>query len=113
MWAATYFFGGFRRMGFDESLRVVSDLCAAFGRDVESFYDDDTRRQGHIVGQDRVGNIVRFPLMTVSAAIVHLPAGRPVYSVDDVSQLIAELKKSAKKSPDRVASAALVNLGAT
>ncbi|MCA1908712.1 MAG: diguanylate cyclase, partial [Magnetospirillum sp.] len=105
------FFGGFRRMGFEESLRVASDLCTAFARDVESFYDDETRRQGHIVGQDRVGNIVRFPLMTVSAAIVHLPAGRPLFSVDDVSQLIAELKKSAKKSPNRVASASLVSVG--
>jgi diguanylate cyclase (GGDEF)-like protein len=105
------FFGGFRRTDFDEALRVSANLCAAFSRDVESFYDDETRRLGHIVGQDRVGNIVRFPLMTVSAAIVHLPVGRHVFSVDDVSQLIAELKKEAKKSPDRVASAALVSLG--
>ncbi|MBX9634418.1 MAG: GGDEF domain-containing protein, partial [Magnetospirillum sp.] len=102
------FFGGFRRMGFDEAMRMTKDLVDTFRRDVESFYDDETRSLGHIVGQDRVGNVVRFPLMTVSAALVHLAPGRPNHSVDEVSQLIAELKKEAKKSPDRVAAGALV-----
>ena len=102
------FFGGFCREDFDGCFATVSELCATFAHDVESFYDDETRRQGHIVGQDRMGNVVRFPLMTVSAAVVHLPAGRPVFSIDDVSQLIAELKKEAKKSPDHVAAASLV-----
>lgn len=102
------FFGGFRRMSFDEAMRITADLVATFRRDVESFYDDDTRSLGHIIGQDRVGNVVRFPLMTVSAAVVHLAPGRPNHTVDEVSQLIAELKKEAKKSPDRVAAGALV-----
>ncbi|MBC7950909.1 MAG: GGDEF domain-containing protein [Rhodospirillaceae bacterium] len=102
------FFGGFRRMGFDEAMRVTTDLVATFRRDVESFYDDETRSLGHIIGQDRVGNVVKFPLMTVSAALVHLAPGRPNHTVDEVSQLIAGLKKEAKKSPDRVAAGALV-----
>jgi hypothetical protein len=46
--------------------------------------------------------------MTVSAALVHLAPGRPNHTVDEVSQLIAGLKKEAKKSPDRVAAGALV-----
>lgn len=104
------FFGGFRRMSFDEAVRITGDLVATFGRDVESFYDDETRKRGHIIGQDRVGNVVKFPLMTVSAALVHLAPGRPNHSVDEVSQLIAELKKEAKKSPDRMAAGALVGM---
>ncbi|MCR6630013.1 MAG: GGDEF domain-containing protein [Magnetospirillum sp.] len=102
------FFGGFRRMAFDEAMAITAQLVATFRRDVESFYDDETRARGHIVGQDRLGNVVKFPLMSVSAAVVHLPAGRPVHTVDEISQLIAELKKEAKKSPDRVAAGALV-----
>lgn len=102
------FFGGFRAMEYGEALRIAADLVATFRRDVESFYDDETRGQGHIVGQDRQGNMVSFPLMSVSAAIVHLPAGRPNHTVDEVSQLIATLKKEAKHSPDKVAAGALV-----
>lgn len=102
------FFGGFRGLDYDDALRITREVAATFRRDVESFYDDETRACGHIVGQDRVGNVVRFPLMSVSAAVVHLPAGRPVHTVDEVSQLIAELKKEAKKSPDKVAAGALM-----
>lgn len=102
------FFGGFRGMNYADAMRITTELVDTFRRDVESFYDDETRARGHIVGQDRLGNTVRFPLMSVSAAIVHLPAGRPVHSVDEVSQLIAGLKKEAKKSPDKVAAGALV-----
>jgi EAL domain-containing protein (putative c-di-GMP-specific phosphodiesterase class I)/GGDEF domain-containing protein len=102
------FFGGFRNVPFEEVGAIVRDLVAAFRCDVESFYDDETRARGHIIGQDRQGNMVTFPLMAVSAALVHLPAGRPLHTVEAVSQLIAELKKEAKKSPDKVASGALV-----
>lgn len=101
------FFGGFRAMEYGAALRITTDLVTTFRRDVESFYDDETRARGHIAGQDRLGNEARFPLMSVSAAVVHLPAGRPAHTVDEVSQLIAELKKEAKKSPDRVAAGAL------
>ncbi|HLO76921.1 MAG TPA: bifunctional diguanylate cyclase/phosphodiesterase [Magnetospirillum sp.] len=101
------FFGGFRGMDYGDVLRIVSELVATFRRDVESFYDDDTRSRGHMVGLDRQGNEVRFPLMSVSAVVVQLPAGRPVHTVDEVSQLIAILKKEAKASPERLAAGAL------
>lgn len=101
------FFAGFQRMPFEAAATLCRDLIEAFRRDVESFYDDDTRQSGFIVGQDRVGNTLRFPLMTVSAALVCLPAGRTVHSVDDVSRLIARLKKEAKNSPDRLCAATL------
>lgn len=101
------FFGGFKRMSFAEATQLTTDLVATFARDVESFYDDETRARGHIIGQDRVGNTVQFPLMTVSAALVHLPAGRGGHTADEVSQLIAGLKKEAKKIPSRVAAGVL------
>ncbi|MGE5518159.1 MAG: GGDEF domain-containing protein [Bacteroidota bacterium] len=102
------FFGGFRGTAYGEALDITRQLAATFRRDVESFYDDETRARGHIVGQDRQGNVVSFPLMSVSAAVVHLPAGRQHHSVDEISQLIAELKKEAKHSPDKVAAGALL-----
>jgi GGDEF domain-containing protein len=102
------FFAGFRRMGYDEVKAICADLTATFQRDVESFYDDETRRRGHMTGMDRMGNQVVFPLMTVSAALVHLPPGRPVHSADEVAQLIALLKKEAKHSPDHISGTTIV-----
>ncbi len=78
-------------------------MIEAFARDVESFYDDATRKQGYIDGTDRQGHCLRFPLMTVSAVVIHLPAGRAPCSVDEVGHQIALLKKQAKQSPNRLA----------
>lgn len=102
------FFAGFRAVEFEDAMEMCREIVEGFRRDVESFYDDDTRRAGHILGNDRLGNPVRFPLMTVSAAVVQLPAGRPVHSVDEVSELIAHLKKEAKNNPDRLCAGTLV-----
>lgn len=104
------FFAGFQGMAFEEVARLCHHLVGAFARDVESFYDDDSRRAGGIVGQDRLGNTVKFPLMTVSAALVDLPAGHKPRSIDEISHLIADLKKSAKASSDRICSAAVYSV---
>jgi diguanylate cyclase (GGDEF)-like protein len=97
------FFAGFKGVGAAEAERITRQLVEAFARDVSSFYDDETRKRGCVEGTDRQGNVACFPLMTVSAALVHLPAGRPVHTVDDVSQAIAVLKKKAKAAPTRIA----------
>jgi diguanylate cyclase (GGDEF)-like protein len=102
------FFGGFRGLDFQTVQSIVSQLIETFRADVESFYDDKTRTLGFIIAQDRLGNVVSFPLMGVSAVVLHLPAGRPVYSVDDVSGMIACLKKDAKSAPDRMAAASMI-----
>ena len=102
------FFAGFADIPFDEVLAACRDLVAAFSHDVESFYDDETRKLGHIEGRDRQGNPATFPLMTVSAVVVRLPAPRESFSIDDVSRLIASLKKGAKHAPDHINAATLI-----
>ncbi len=78
-----------------------------FGSDVESFYDETARQRGYIEGPDRMGRKCRFPLLGISGAVLHLPAGRPVHAIDGVSQEIALLKKAAKSSPERMQAATL------
>ena len=101
------FFAGFRGIDAEETAQACRELTAAFAADVQSFYDDETRAKGHIVGQDRVGNTVRFPLMTVSGVVVHLPAGREGHSIDEISHIIAVMKKTAKAAPDHLSIAVL------
>ena len=57
------FFAGFRGTAFEEAERHCTELVDTFRRDVESFYDDDTRRRGFIVGHDRQGHAADFPLI--------------------------------------------------
>ncbi|RAU23269.1 GGDEF domain-containing protein [Paramagnetospirillum kuznetsovii] len=105
------FFAGFRAVDFAVVMEDCRALLEAFRLDVESFYDDETRKLGYIHGHDRLGNPTSFPLMTVSAVAVNLPAGRCRHSIDDVSRLIASLKKGAKSSPDHLSAATLVDPG--
>ncbi|CAA7615847.1 GGDEF domain-containing protein [Magnetospirillum sp. SS-4] len=99
------FFAGFRTTDTEAVMTICRDLVEGFGRDVESFYDDETRQRGHIAGKDRLGNPATFPLMTVSAVVVHLPAGRRSRTIDEISRLISSMKTVAKTSPDHMASA--------
>jgi diguanylate cyclase (GGDEF)-like protein len=92
------FFAGFRGVAAKGAEDICRRLIAEFARDVESFYDDETRRLGYIVGQDRLGNTVRFPLMTVSCVAVHLHQGCDTCTSDDISRLLAEHKKAAKQA---------------
>ncbi len=102
------FFVGFRSDHHDLCVERVAHLITVFGDDVLSFYDEPTRRAGWMTGQDRDGNTRRFPLLGVSAAVVHLPADRETYSTEDVSLLIADIKKAAKQADDHIAGASLL-----
>ncbi|MBI3446333.1 MAG: GGDEF domain-containing protein [Magnetospirillum sp.] len=101
------FFAGFKAVAAERAIETCRGLIEDFGRDVESFYDDDTRRLGHIVGQDRLGNTLRFPLMTISCVAVELPPARGSYSSEDISRLLAGAKKGAKHAPDHLCLARL------
>ncbi|MDO8607387.1 MAG: GGDEF domain-containing protein [Phaeospirillum sp.] len=102
------FFAGFGGVDFAEVMAACRDLIETFRHDVETFYDEETRRLGHIDGRDRLGNPASFPLMTISAVVVRLPCCRDLHSIDEVSRLIASLKKDAKHSPDHICAATLV-----
>ena len=93
------FFAGLRDVPRDVATLLCSDLIKAFRREVESFYSEEDRTAGYIAGVDRQGNPARFPLLGVSAALLHLMPERRRYSLDEISSRIAGMKKDAKHSP--------------
>jgi hypothetical protein len=99
------FFVGFKGYPHDQVVSQVSELVHRFQLDVESFYDEAARQRRYIVARDRDGVERRLPLLSASAAIVELPRGHQARSEDEIAGLIAVLKKTAKQSPDRIASA--------
>lgn len=52
--------------------------------------------------RSREGVVKRFPLLTVSAAALMLEEHYQECSVDDITSLIARLKKKAKRREDRM-----------
>ncbi len=92
------FFVGVERCEAPDLMRHIGDLLDDFSDQIGSFYDAESRENGFIVSADREGNKQRFPLMTVSAAVLRLSDDRSTLSVDDVAPVISELKKAAKRS---------------
>ena len=101
------FFVGFRDMDYDAAHVLTMDLIRQFEHDAESLYRPQERKTGYIVAKDREGNVRRFNLMRVSAAVLCLPKGRAPVGIDDVMEALAELKKCAKESPEGLAAACL------
>jgi len=94
------FFLGLRNLGMDDVLRLVSIIVETFRSDVESFYDPETIRKGFITARDRNGEITQFPLMTISSAVICLPGERSrVYSLENISSILAVMKKRSKCCP--------------
>jgi len=67
-----------------------------FDRIVPSFYDEEDRTAGEIRSLDRKGNEQRYPLLTISIAVVDTETAQ-VEHVADLSARIAEVKKFVKQ----------------
>jgi diguanylate cyclase (GGDEF)-like protein len=97
------FFMGLRNLAPAAVRDEVAEIIETFRRDVESFYDPDAIGKGFILAKDREGRMRRFPLITVSAAVLILPAGvNRIYSPEEVGNLIAAAKQEAKGSADKM-----------
>ena len=102
------FFAAYREedpRAVEERIRVTQQ---AFAQDVESFYNARDRERGSIETKDRNGDMRQFPLLTASAALLDLPAGRTWPPLDDVIEYFGTLKKQAKRAHDKMCHACLI-----
>ena len=104
------FFVGFKNIPSETAHAEVRALIRKFQSHVESFYDPADLAKSCITARDRDGKMRTFALMTVSAAILDVPAGRDRSSIEEISGSIAELKKASKKSVDKVCTASTTGL---
>ncbi len=82
----------------DEVLRLVDELQSAFDHEVKPFFSPEERRQKHYTSTDRENTVKKFPILSISAAIVELKPGEKPEKPEDISALLARLKKEAKMS---------------
>lgn len=99
------FFAAFKATDIDVfaiHTRIVA-IVNKFSHDVASLYDPADRDRGCIETTDREGNEKRFPLLSVSAAVLNIPARQRLITLEGIGTLIAELKKEAKRSDNKIA----------
>ncbi len=79
----------------DKADAVSQNIIDAFDKISPSFYNDEDRAAGFIMGVDRQGNSVKVSLVSVSIGIVS-SVNQKITHVAQIGELGAELKKFAK-----------------
>jgi GGDEF domain-containing protein len=77
---------------------ICQKLVADFEKRISNFYDPQDAKCGYIMGKDRRGVVQKFPLITVSVAIV-TDNGSRFSNPLDMAMTVAELKEYAKLLP--------------
>jgi diguanylate cyclase (GGDEF)-like protein len=75
------------------------DICEAvtknFDAAIPEFYDNEDKKRGHIVGENRQGKKVSFPLATISIAVVTNEKRKLLNSIE-FGEVAAEMKEHVK-----------------
>jgi GGDEF domain-containing protein len=74
---------------------ICNAVIEAFDRKIQAFYDLEDRQRGFIQGTTRTGQVVSFPIMTLSIAVV-TNQQRKLKSHIQVGEIAAEMKNFAK-----------------
>ena len=75
--------------------RVCQSVIDHFDRTIPSFYDEADRKRGHIVSENRQGQEVKFPLASLSIAVV-TNVKRKFKNHIQFGEVAAEMKELAK-----------------
>ncbi len=79
----------------DIMLTVVKQVVADFDSGIPAFYNEEDRSRGCIESADRQGMIRRFPLVSISVAVLNIQPGR-FENIGEIVEIITGLKKYAK-----------------
>jgi len=74
---------------------IAREIIDAFDRDIRKLYSAQDLRQGYIETRDRRGTLNRFPIMSLSIAIISTDQ-RPLRNYAEIGEAAAELKRYAK-----------------
>jgi diguanylate cyclase (GGDEF)-like protein len=96
------FFMGFVDKDFEEIYEITNKIVKKFKIEAESLYKEKDIKNGYIISKDREGNKNKFPLLSVSAAILEFELN-DIFNEDTISEILGSLKKEAKKSDNNIA----------
>lgn len=80
----------------DRAMQICEHAISAFDAIAPLFYDAETRQRGYIDAHDRQGRATRFPLVSLSIAVVS-NAQQAILHLAEVAQRSVDLKKRAKE----------------
>jgi GGDEF domain-containing protein len=78
--------------------RICQSIIDTFDKTIPGFYDKKDQKRGHIVGENRQGQVVNFPIATLSIAVV-TNVKRQFKNHIQYGEVAAEMKEHAKTVP--------------
>ncbi|MGE4319056.1 MAG: GGDEF domain-containing protein [Deferribacterales bacterium] len=81
----------------------INQIIKDFSDSASAFFDAKEVMAGKYTAKDRSGEIKDFSLLSVSAAIIRLPEGKRDSTSDELSNILAKMKKEAKQSETKTA----------
>jgi len=98
------FFAGIPlKESIEAHIHQVKNLRQKFKEDVIAFYHDDDRKRRYIRAKGRNGRFRRFPLLSVSAAVIGIKRNTQQRNLNSLTRTLAVLKKKAKESAEGIA----------
>jgi diguanylate cyclase (GGDEF)-like protein len=79
----------------DKADAISKEIIRIFDERIREHYQKEDLDKGFIVASNRRGDMMRFPLMTISISVVHNEY-RKLTDLEQVTRIAAELKKYAK-----------------
>lgn len=79
------------------SIVLAENIIREFDKGITEFYSEQDRKNGFIVSTDRNDNIQKFPIMTISIAIIATNVAHLTHFAE-ISKRASDLKKLAKKN---------------
>ena len=80
---------------------ICKAIIKRFDEGILSFYNESDRAKGHIVAKSRQGHEIRFPIMSISIAVVKNDQDNQINHIE-IGEIAAELKEFAKSIPGSV-----------
>jgi hypothetical protein len=102
------FFLGTAAMDYEDLHAKLTATIDAFTESVKMFYDTPDVEALGITAKDRDGNVKKFPLLTVTAAALVLNEKKCEVAMEDITAILADLKKSAKGLSGIVSAASVI-----
>lgn len=99
------FFAGIKSVDLESLLETLEGLVERFSRDVESLHRRADRERGFYTAKARNGVLGRFPLLSVSAAVLVIPRNADNLTTEVVIATMAELKRTVKRQKQRICAA--------
>ena len=75
--------------------RICRSIVKTFDKTIPNIYDAEDRQRGYIIGENRQGQNVSFPLASISIAVV-TNVHRQVVNYIQFGEISAEIKQRAK-----------------